>query len=97
MRIKHWAGYGCVNAKRINDGAAKLHVRVEGNHECGLTRPEWDDYTVYNWLVKRFDKEVPAYEEWSRNRPLIDFKEDFRMDPKSPVSYVEIVDYYFYY
>lgn len=97
MRIKHWAGYGCVNAKRINDGAAKLHVRVEGNHEFGLTRPKWDNYTVYNWLVKRFDKEVPAYEEWSQNRPLIDFKEDFRMDPKSPVSYVEIVDYYFYY
>ena len=97
MRIKHWAGYGCVNAKRINDGQAKLHVRVEGNHECGLKRDLWDDYTLYNWLVKRFDKEVPEYTAWTRSRPLIDAKENFRFDPKSPVSYVEIVDYYFYY
>ena len=33
MRIKHWSGYGCVSAKKINDGKAKLHVRVEGFHE----------------------------------------------------------------
>lgn len=95
MRIKHWAGYGCVNARKINDGAAKLHVRVEGLHERGVKRDTWDTTLLYDWLVKRFDKEVPEYLDWVRSHPLIDCTEDFRMDPK--IGYVEIVDYYFYY
>ena len=95
MRIKHWSGYGTVLARKINDGQAKLHVRVEGLHERGVKRDTWDTTLLYSWLVKRFDKEVPDYLDWVRNHPLIDCKEDFRMDPK--VGYVEIVDYYFYY
>lgn len=95
MRIKHWAGYGTVNAKRVNDGAAKLHVRVEGLHECGLERGTWDTTLLYNWLVKRFDKTAPEYLDWMRSHPLIDTKTDFRNDPK--IGYIEVVDYYFYY
>ena len=95
MRIKHWAGYGCVNARKINDGKAKLHVRVEGDHERGLKRDVSDIYLLYNWLVKRFDKSVADIEEWCRSNPIIDCTTDFRMDPK--VGYVEIVDYYFIY
>ena len=95
MRIKHWAGYGCVNAKKINDGSAKLHVRVEGLHERGVKRDTWDTSLLCDWLVKRFDKSVTDTATWCRSHPLIDCREDFRMDPK--VGYVEIVDYYFYY
>ena len=94
MKIKHWAGYGCVNARKINDGAAKLHVRVEGDHERGVKRDIWDAPLLCNWLVKRFDKSVTDTAEWCRSQPLIDCKADFRNDPN---GYVEVVDYYFWY
>lgn len=95
MRIKHWAGYGCVNARRINDGAATLHIRVEGLHECGLERGTWDTYGLYEWLVKRFDRTVPDSLTWSKMHPIIDVRSGFRMDPK--LGYVDICDYYFTY
>lgn len=95
MRIKHWAGYGCVNARKINDGQAKLHVRVEGDHERGVKRDTWDTFLLYNWLVKRFDKTAPEYLDWMRSHPIIDTTSNFRNDPK--IGYIEVVDYYFYY
>ena len=95
MRIKHWSGYGCVNARKINDGQAKLHVRVEGIHERGVKRDTWDASLLCNWLVKRFDKSVTDTAEWYKKHPVIDCTENFRMDPK--VGYVEVVDYYFWY
>ena len=94
MRIKHWAGYGTVTARKINDGS-KLHVRVEGMHERGVARETWDTSLLYKWLVNRFDKNVPEYLEWIRTSPLIDCTTDFRMDPKQ--GYIEVVDYYFTY
>ena len=36
MKIKHWQGYGCVNAVRVKDKEHTLHIRVTGNHECGI-------------------------------------------------------------
>ena len=63
MKIKHWQGYGTVNAKKISakeeNGIKTLMIEVTGNHEYGLVRN--DIYDVYNWLVKRFDKTVPDY------------------------------------
>lgn len=65
MKIKHFAGYGSVNAvkvskKTITDMYGKkkiqLVVKVSGNHECGLERN--DAYDLYNWLIKRFDKSI---------------------------------------
>jgi len=88
MKIKHWAGYGTVNASRINDGVAKLHVRVTGNHEQGLKR--YDEYDLYRWLVKRFDKSVPDYITWMRSMPMIDIREGWTPD-------YDTCDYYFYY
>lgn len=64
MRIKHWQGYGTVNAVRVKDKQCTLHIRVSGNHEWGLERD--DVYDLYNWLVKRFDKSVPDYLQWHR-------------------------------
>lgn len=58
MRIKHWQGYGTVNAQKIGlkkgMGVTTLTIKVTGNHEWGLVRE--DEYDLINWLVKRFDK-----------------------------------------
>lgn len=70
MRIKHFAGYGSVNAKKIADKAHTLHIKVTGNHEWGIVRK--DDYDLFNWLVKRFDKNQKDYLEWKKEkRPKI--------------------------
>lgn len=69
MRIKHWAGYGCVNAQRIKNASCTLHVRVQGDHERGLRRD--DDYDLFYWLVKRFDKKVTDYAEWHKKNPKV--------------------------
>lgn len=58
MRIKHWAGYGSVNATIVRSelntatNEEKYIIRVWGNHEMGLDRSD-DSYDVYNWLVKK--------------------------------------------
>ena len=61
MKIKHFAGYGCVNAKKISDKDGILVVEVKGNHEYGLSRN--DKYDVFNWLVKRFTKKCKSYRD----------------------------------
>jgi hypothetical protein len=54
MRIKHWAGYGCVEATKgktypCGDGKV-VEVLVKGNHERGLDRPFHDVYCFEKWL-----------------------------------------------
>ena len=61
MKIKHFAGYGCVNAKKISDKDGNLVVEVVGDHEWGLRRT--DEYDVFNWLVKRFTKKCKSYRD----------------------------------
>ena len=94
MRIKHWSGYGTVNAVKV-PGGARLHVRVTGLHECGLYRDLQDTYTRYIWLVKRFDKSAPPYLEWMKRIPLIDADEGWCHGPDG--SIVDRCDYYFTY
>lgn len=94
MKIKHWAGYGCVTARKVKDNDPRtLHVRVEGDHEWGLVRD--DPYDMYNWLVKRFDKNVQDYTTWIRSSPIIDVRPGWRKDIDR--GYVETCDYYFTY
>lgn len=69
MRIKHWAGYGTVIAKRIPNASCTLHVHVEGDHERGLRRD--DEYDLFNWLVRRFDRSITDYAEWHSKHPKI--------------------------
>ena len=88
MKIKHFAGYGTVEAKKINDGKATLHVHVEGNHECGLRRE--DDYDLFNWLVKRFDRTQKGYQEWHKKYPVIEIVDGWN-------GGVDCCDYYFRY
>lgn len=68
MKIKHFQGYGLVNAEKlkkttINDpftGGKQtvLLIKVSGDHEYGLEPAFKDNYTIYEWLVKKFDKTV---------------------------------------
>lgn len=63
MKLKHWQGYGSVDAtkirKTVQRGIVTLIVKVKGNHECGLRRD--DHYDLANWLIKRFDKTFKDY------------------------------------
>ena len=66
MRIKHFAGYGCVNAKKIalfkKDNKTTLIVSVSGDHEYGL-KPFIIDDSI-KWLAARFYKHIlniPTY------------------------------------
>ena len=95
-KIKHWAGYGCVMAEKVKDNTCSLHVHIEGNHECGLSRPDWDGETPYRWLVHRFDKSAPSY--YDRNANISVRHENGYTDRKGPYGlYVETCDYYFDY
>lgn len=59
MKIKHYHGYGTVQAKKIDKKDNYLKVTVWGNHEYGLERD--DKYDVFNWLVKKFDRTHTNY------------------------------------
>lgn len=64
MRLKHWQGYGCVNAKRIEytinqDRTKTIKIEVTGSHEYGLVQN--DRYDVHRWLMTRFAKDCPDY------------------------------------
>lgn len=65
MRIKHFSGYGSVNAKiverRLDTSTHKegyilntIKINVWGNHECGLERDDW--YDISQWLLKKVAK-----------------------------------------
>ena len=61
MKIKHWQGYGTVTAKKVSlekqeNGPRVIRILVSGNHECGIECN--DNYTLTNWLLKRFDKDA---------------------------------------
>lgn len=60
MRIKHWQGYGFVEATKVRDNTCDLHIKVKGNHEWGICRE--DTYDVYNWLVKRFKRGIKGFD-----------------------------------
>jgi len=63
MKLKHFAGYGSVEAKKQSkttftnewgEKKTKLVLTVKGNHERGLVRD--DIYDVKHWLFDRFEK-----------------------------------------
>jgi hypothetical protein len=58
MKIKHWQGYGSVQAKKVSKKSigdkTKLVIEVKGNHEWGLIRH--DIYDVRRWLFEKFEK-----------------------------------------
>ena len=58
MKIKHFAGYGSVQAKKVSKtkigDKTKLVVEVKGNHEWGIVRN--DIYDVRRWIFNKFEK-----------------------------------------
>jgi hypothetical protein len=88
MKIKHWQGYGSVNAVKIKDKKHTLHVKVSGNHEYGLERN--DMYDLYNWLIKRFDKSIQTYRDFDAKNPTVVIKSGYEND-------IETCDYCFDY
>ena len=58
MKIKHFAGYGSVQAKKVSKtkigDKTKLVVEVKGNHEWGIVRN--DIYDVRRWIFNQFEK-----------------------------------------
>jgi len=60
MKVKHFAGYGSVEAKKIGqrkEGELKtVVVRVRGNHERGLLC--FDRYDFVRWLGKKVIKDL---------------------------------------
>lgn len=60
MKIKHWQGYGFVDATKVSEKDLSLTdekyivIRVKGNHEWGIERN--DTYDVSRWLLPRFVK-----------------------------------------
>lgn len=89
MKLKHFSGYGSIDAKKIKDKSCTLHIRVTGDHEWGLRRD--DEYDLFNWLVKRFDKSCTDYLEWHKKDPQI------RIESGYNDNHEEICDYYFTY
>ena len=90
MRIKHFAGYGSVSAKKIKDGSHTLHIRVTGNHEWGLVRENL--YDLYHWLIRRFDKRFPSVSEWEKLYPYVEVVQGYDHDTRE-----ETCDYLFDY
>ena len=53
MKLKHWQGYGTINATRIgkiekNNDMRTIKIHVFGNHEYGIVTH--DKEFVANWL-----------------------------------------------
>ena len=67
MKIKHWAGYGNVEAKKVldmkyenrkyccYDNVRLVNIEVSGDHERGLVRKDEGD--IYWWLLKKLVKD----------------------------------------
>lgn len=65
MKIKHWQGYGCVEAKKTSVTTfkddydrkfKKIVISVKGNHEWGLENTYM--WSAVDWLLKKFIKGI---------------------------------------
>ena len=54
MKIKHWAGYGCIEGRCISRGRNCTTIELLGNHEQGLEPRYFDARDWDRWLGKRF-------------------------------------------
>lgn len=85
MKLKHWQGYGTVNAKKVflktNGETKHMLIRVTGDHEYGIRRD--DKYDVFNWLVKRFDKTADDYRKIER----LEVSQEYNLDGENCCEY----------
>lgn len=72
MKVKHWAGYGTLNAKALRKGPDYKTIELSGNHEQGLIPRYWNIDDWVRWLGKRFGIAKADYvfhmEDWSERR-----------------------------
>ena len=63
MKVKHFAGYGSVDVKKVSkrtftnewgEKKNKMVLSVKGNHEWGIVRD--DIYDVKHWIFDKFEK-----------------------------------------
>ena len=62
MNLKHWQGYGHVQATAERKTANELTIRVKGLHEYGLDCN--DGYTAKRWLFDRFMPKFKDIKYW---------------------------------
>ena len=91
MKIKHFAGYGSVNAKKIalhkTNNKTYLIVSVSGDHERGL-KPFIIDDSI-KWIAARFYNHVlyiPAY------KIHIDYEYVLRPGEPETIEYTFIIN-----
>jgi hypothetical protein len=84
MKLKHWHGYGSVNAKVTEKSQTYtgrfikervLRIKVWGNHERGLEINTGDKYELARWLGKLggfLEEEIKAYHVEHRGYEKID-------------------------
>lgn len=84
MKIKHWQGYGLVEATKIEkttkEGRTWITVKVKGNHEWGIHRD--DVYDVSRWLLPKFSKEFKSGEKNYRNIEYLNLVDGYEKDEK---------------
>ena len=100
MKLKHWQGYGCVDATKVKDNSCTLHICVKGDHEYGLVRD--DLYDLYHWLIQRFDKSLKDVSEidWERHtKRMTEYGFEDYEAPRYKIEYVSFneVHYRFWY
>ena len=84
MKIKHFAGYGSVEATKISErdlsltGEKYLVIRVKGNHEWGIERN--DKYDVALWLLPKFVKGFKDGHYYYRNIVSMSLHPDIEKD-----------------
>lgn len=83
MRVKHWAGYGCVEAKKVKSYTTHTNILVRGNHERGLEPRYFDKRDWQRWLGKRFHvgdfdrvEAQTAYDDGTEIMMVTFYKED---------------------
>lgn len=85
MKIKHFQGYGYVKAKKIKSNGCTLHVKVSGDHEWGIINE--DEYDLFNWLVKRFDKSISSPFEFHKLHPKIEIIPGYDLKEKTEICH----------
>ena len=82
MRIKHWQGYGHIDATKIEkksrDGRTFIAIKLKGNHEYGLHRD--DTYDIARWLLPKFAKEFKNGEKSYRDIEYMQLTDGYEKD-----------------
>ena len=100
MKIKHWQGYGNVEAKVVSKekpykgvDLSIVHIKVKGNHEYGLIR-ENDSYDIKRWLMDKLVREAKDLNPYKDIRYSVNVLPEEKPEPWMPqTETVECVEY----